>query len=47
MSREAGSPVAWPDFVADLRGLLARDALLAFGSALLLFFDFSATVHSP
>src|SRR5207253_9879962 len=32
------------DLVADLRGLLARDVPLAFGS---LLFGFSATVHSP
>src|SRR5438067_7320600 len=32
------------DLVADLRGLLARYAALAFGS---LLFGFSATVHSP
>src|SRR3989442_4695186 len=32
------------DLVAELRGLLARDVPLAFGS---LLFGFSATVHSP
>jgi hypothetical protein len=31
------------DLVVDLRGLLGRDVLLAFGFA----FGFGATVHSP
>src|SRR5687767_4741359 len=49
MSGEAGFPVAPVfvgdlDLVADLRGLLARDVPLAFGS---LLFDFDATVYSP
>lgn len=42
--RLAFAPAFGGDLVVDLRGLLARDVPLAFGS---LLFGFGVTVHSP